>query len=66
MTVENSVIVPLFVIVLVMMITFNLMLHDKIVDRTKQLRTNYIAAFENEEKQPEEVLRMFWAGSKLL
>ncbi len=66
MTVENSVIVPLFVMVLVMMITFNLMLHNKIVDRTKQLRTNYIAAFENEEKQPEEVLRMVWAGRKLV
>lgn len=66
MTVENSVIIPLFAMILVALISFNLVLHDRIVDRTKELRRDYIEAFENEQKQPEEVLRKLWALDKVV
>lgn len=64
-TVESAVIIPLFTMIVVAMIIFNIQLHNRIVEKSREYRRDYLVAFENEKTQPDEVLRAYWAVNKL-
>lgn len=64
-TVENALIIPIFAMIIVMLILFNISLHNKIIERSKEYRREYMVDFNDETKQPEEMLRIAWAFDKL-
>ncbi|MGN0480729.1 MAG: hypothetical protein ACI4EV_04095 [Lachnospiraceae bacterium] len=64
-TIENAVIIPLFTMIIVAMIIFNLELHNRIVEKSRGYRRDYLMEFENEKAQPDEAIRAYWAIDRL-
>lgn len=64
--VENSVIIPVFAMIVVALILFNLTLHSKIKTKCREYRIEYQQNFLNEKGRPQEVLRAYWATKKVV
>lgn len=64
--VEASVIIPVFAMIVVAFVLFNLTLHSKIVAKCKEYRVEYTEAFKDESARPQEAIRAYWAVEKVV
>lgn len=64
--VENSVIIPVFAMVVVAFVLFNLTLHERITTKCREYRIEYRDNFNNEKGRPQEALRAYWAVEQVI
>ena len=64
-TVENSIIIPVFTVMICMLIIFNLELHKAVVTRSDDARTKRQQEWNDEKWQPQNTLRAVAALKKI-
>lgn len=60
-TVENAVLIPLFTMVLMLLVSFNLYLHDRIDSGAMEIRRKENQHFSGRMYQPQEAIRAYQA-----
>lgn len=65
-TVESSVIVPIFAMLVVALVLFNVTLHNRIVEKSRDYRVDYQNAFQAEKGDPQGAIRAYWAVMEVI